>query len=331
MARLVLAVGTSHSPALNSTANDYAEHEARDRARPYQLDRDGNRCSFEALADTAPPHVRDEIRPETIARRVDACNRDMARIGEAIRTAKLDALVVVGDDQREQYHDDNMPALLVYWGDTIRNNVLPLPVDAPAYWRKARQQFHELDAPRDYPVAARLGRHVIETLMDSDFDVSHSRALARDNGEGHAFGFVHRRFMDGMVEPIPMLPIVLNTYYPPNQLRPRRCHALGCAIAKAVNGWDRDARVGIVASGGLSHFTVDEELDETVLTACRSKDAATLSSIPVNKLNSGNSEIRNWITVAGAAEGLDMRWSDYQPCYRSLAGTGCGMAFAIWA
>ena len=331
MARLVLAIGTSHSPALNSTADDYAEHEARDRARPYQLDRDGNRCSFDELIAKAPPHVHDEIRPETIGRRVAACDRDMARLGETLRSAKLDALVVVGDDQREQYHDDNMPALLVYWGDTIRNDVLPLPPDAPAYWRKARQQFHEIDAPRDYPVASRLGRHIIETLMDDDFDVSHSRALAKDHGEGHAFGFVHRRFMDGMADPVPIVPVVLNTYFPPNQPRPRRCYALGRGIAKAVESWDGDARVGIVASGGLSHFTVDEDMDRAVLEACQRKDAATLSSIPTRKLNSGNSEIRNWITVAGAAESLQMRWSDYQPCYRSLAGTGCGMAFAIWS
>ena len=76
---------------------------------------------------------------------------------------------------------------------------------------------------------------------------------------------------------------------------------------------------------------MDEALDHAVLDACRRRDAATLSSIPMTKLNSGNSEIRNWITVAGAAEGLDTRWQDYQPRYRSPAGTGCGMAFAIWS
>ena len=62
-----------------------------------------------------------------------------------------------------------------------------------------------------------------------------------------------------------------------------------------------DARVGILASGGLSHFTVDEELDRGVLAACKRNDGAALASIPVEKLNSGSSEIRNWIAVAGAA------------------------------
>ena len=331
MARLVLAIGTSHSPALNTSAEEYAEHEVRDRERWKALDKEGRPCTYDDLLATADPRLRDEIRPDVIARRVDGCNKGMAKLAETLQETPLDALIIVGDDQREQYHDDNMPAVLVYWGETIRNNVLPLPPTAPAYWRRARQQFHEIDAPRDYPVASGLGRHIIDTLMDSDFDVSHSHELARDHGEGHAFGFVHRRLMDGMANPIPIVPVVLNTYFPPNQPRPRRCYALGRALAKAVESWDRDARIGIVASGGLSHFTVDEELDHAVLDACRRKDAAALMAIPVNKLNSGNSEIRNWITVAGAAEALEMRWQDYQPCYRSLAGTGCGMAFAIWS
>lgn len=330
MARLVLALGSSHSPALASTAEDYAEHEARDRANPKHLDKDGRPASFDALLAAAPPSMRDEIRPEVIARRVAACEAGIARLGETLRAANLDALIVVGDDQREQYHDDNMPALLVYSGDTIRNQVLPLPATAPPYWRRARQQFHEIEAPREYPVASALARHIIDVLMDGDFDASHARELRGDHGEGHAFGFVHRRFMDGMRSPIPIVPVVLNTYYPPNQPRPRRCYALGQAIARAVESWDGGARVGVIASGGLSHFTIDEELDRAVLEACRRKDGAALSSLPANKLNSGNSEIRNWITVAGAAEGLFLRWHDYQPCYRTLAGTGCGMAFAIW-
>ena len=94
--------------------------------------------------------------------------------------------------------------------------------------------------------------------------------------------------------------------------------------------WDSDARIGIIASGGLSHFTIDEELDTGVLSAIATRDLDALRSVPVAKLNSGNSEIRNWIAVAGAAQGLRPDWSDYVPCYRTAAGTGCGMAFAAW-
>jgi 3-O-methylgallate 3,4-dioxygenase len=129
---------------------------------------------------------------------------------------------------------------------------------------------------------------------------------------------------------VPILPVALNTYFPPNQPRPARCHQLGKAIAASVRAAPGKERVGILASGGLSHFTVDEELDRLVLGACKRNDGKALSAIPPAKLNSGNSEIRNWITVAGASEHLKMDWQEYIPCYRSAAGTGCGMGFAVW-
>jgi 3-O-methylgallate 3,4-dioxygenase len=47
---------------------------------------------------------------------------------------------------------------------------------------------------------------------------------------------------------------------------------------------------------------------------------------------SGTSEVKNWITVAGilAETKLRMKLLDYVPCYRSEAGTGNAMAFATW-
>jgi 3-O-methylgallate 3,4-dioxygenase len=42
------------------------------------------------------------------------------------------------------------------------------------------------------------------------------------------------------------------------------------------------------------------------------------------------SEIRNWIAVYGAVEGMDMDVYDYVSCYRTPAGTGCAMGFAAW-
>ena len=129
---------------------------------------------------------------------------------------------------------------------------------------------------------------------------------------------------------VPIVPVALNTYFPPNQPRPRRCYELGKAIRAAVCASEHSTRVGILASGGLSHFTVDEELDRGLLDACNRNDGEALSSIPVEKLNSGSSEIRNWIAVAGAASHLKVDWQEYIPCYRSAAGTGCGMGFSVW-
>ncbi len=88
---------------------------------------------------------------------------------------------------------------------------------------------------------------------------------------------------------------------------------LGQAIRKAVQSAKGNERVGILASGGLSHFTVDEELDRGVLAACQKNDVEALASIPVEKLNSGSSEIRNWIAVAGAAGAFEEHLARIHP------------------
>ncbi len=329
MAHLVAAFGSSHSPALNSAPQDFVHHAERDRAYSGHLTREGRPATYGALEREAPAGIQEQIAPGVIAARVDECERAVERLAAEIAAARLDALIVVGDDQHEQYLDDNMPAFLVYWGDTIVNGVQQTPPGAPEYWKRARAQYYEPDAPREYPVAADLGRHVIDCLMEREFDVAHGRSLPRERGEGHAFGFVHRRLLAGTS--LPVLPVVLNTYYPPNQPRPQRCYRFGQALRAAVQSWPRNERIGVLASGGLSHFTVDEALDRELLRACREGDAQALCALPVHKLNSGSSEIRNWIVAAGAAEGLRMRWEAYVPFYRTPAGTGCGMAFATWS
>ena len=328
MADIVLGIGTSHSPLLNSPAEDYPKHAEIDASGRKLLDKVGRAVTYGELLDQADPSIKDQIAPEVLAERSARCTASIEWLASEIADADLDALIVVGDDQHEQFADDNMPAILIYWGESIENNPLDMPEDAPPFWRKARSQFHEDAGSRRYPVASKLGLHLINELMDHAFDPSHSKRLSSAHGEGHAFGFVHRRLMKDKV--VPILPIALNTYFPPNQPRPRRCYELGRAIHQAVRSFDDDARIGVLASGGLSHFTVDEELDRIVLEACRNKDAETLSTLPPERLNSGTSEVRNWITVAGAVEHLATTWQEYVPCYRSAAGTGCGMGFAIW-
>jgi 3-O-methylgallate 3,4-dioxygenase len=303
-----------------------AGHARRDEQYAHHLDREGKRVTYEQLLRSAPRGI--DITPEKIRERIAACERHLDRLSHSMRDARLEALIVVGDDQREQYLEDNMPAFLVYCGATIANSTLQLPAEAPEYWKRARSVYHEPDAPREYPVARDLGLHLVHEMMEREFDVAYADKLAKPRGEGHAFGFVHRRLMGANV--IPIVPLVVNTYYPPNQPRPRRCFSLGRALATAVAGFPDDSRVGIIASGGLSHFTVDEALDRAVLGACKTGDEEAMASIPVARLNSGNSEIRNWIVVAGAAAGLRSEWQEYVPLYRTPAGTGCGMAFAAW-
>ena len=327
MAEIVMGVGASHSPLLNSPAEDYAKHAEKDVDRPL-VDKHGNTTTYAELLKVADPGIRDQITDEVLEERSAACTRDVEHLDAAIHEANLDVLIVIGDDQNEQYSDDNMPAILIYRGETIVNNPLNLP-GAPEFWKKARSQYHTTGDSIEYPVANGLADHLIDHLMDAEFDLSQSRRLSNPHGEGHAFGYVHQRLMTRGV--IPIVPVALNTYFPPNQPRPARCYKLGREIARAVRSWDGDQRVGILGSGGLTHFVVDEELDKMVMDACAAGDGEALMSIDPKLISSGTSEIRNWIVVAGACEHLGVTWQDYIPCYRSAAGTGCGMGFAIWS
>ena len=332
MAQVVLGLGTSHSPQLSTPPDPWWRRHAeeRDKLRKENVDKHGQLKTYDELVAVASPDIEKELTPEVWQTRWDACQAGIARVAEALAEADPDILVMVGDDQNEIFSNENMPALLVYWGDTVVNTVAHFGPNTPEPIKAAAWGRYELDHDREYPVASDLGRHVITYLMDHDFDVSHSRELRPGQGIGHAFGHVFRRVMDPD-HIIPTLPIMLNDYYPPNQPTPKRCYDLGRALRGAIEAWDSDARVGILGSGGLTHFVIDEELDRMVLKAMQEKDAEKLMSLPRHLLNSGTSEIRNWIVTAAAVEHLDMELFDYVPCYRSPAETGTGMAFARWA
>ncbi len=255
----------------------------------------------------------------------------IARLGEVLRDAKLDALIVCGDDQNELYHHDNMPGILVYYGESIRN--VPLaPVEEPNWGWRASARWYEEKAPRDYPVNAALARHLIDELIDREFDLAASDAVPDGEGEGHAVGFVHKRIMQEWRRTSCRSCRSASTPTTRRTSR-RRGAATGSARRSAPrsNPIRRISRVGIIGSGGLSHFVVDEELDRGLLDMLKGKDAAGIASLPREKLNSGSSEIRNWIAVAGAVEHLSLEWSLYEPGYRTPAGTGTGLGFAYWA
>jgi catalytic LigB subunit of aromatic ring-opening dioxygenase len=203
-----------------------------------------------------------------------------------------------------------MPAIGIYYGDTIRGR---LP------YQKAVQEA-------DYPCHAGLARHLITALQQDGFDLSVMRALADQQREGHAYSFVHRFYI--AERPVPIVPVFLNAYYPPNQPAPARCLALGEALRRAVEAFPQDTRIGIMASGGLSHFVVDEVFDRALIDALRRKDATFFRNAPLNKLMSGSSEIRNWICLAGAAGPLELEWASYVPGYRTPALSGTGLCFA---
>jgi len=187
MADIVLGIGTSHSPLLASPPEDYPRHAEIDASGRKLLDRNGQPRTFGELVALADPSIKDQIKPEVLAERSARCTANIERMAKTIADAKLDALIIVGDDQNEQYTDDNMPAILIYSGETIDNSPLHMEEDAPDWWRKARSQYHVDGEKRAYPVDAPLALHLTNVLMDHGFDISSAKRLAKERGEGHAF------------------------------------------------------------------------------------------------------------------------------------------------
>ena len=319
MAEITLGIGTSHSPMLSTPPEALAGLGDLDRGRLPE---------FAGKARENAAWIGRELAPEVTRARHEATQAAIQQLRGALAGEAPDALVVIGDDQDEWFSADSQPALCIYWGETVEN--LPPPLErVPALRRLSHWGFYGDGTNRAFPVDAALGKYLVETLtQEHDFDVAHVRVQPRHGPFGHAWNFVHQRIMGERV--VPIVPVMLNTYYPPNQPTPRHCYQLGRAIRQAVEAWPSGKRVGIVASGGLSHFFVDEALDRHVLQILAKKDADALTALPTAKLESGNSEIRNWITAAGALEHLQMQLVDYVPSYRSEAGSGVGMAFAVW-
>ena len=332
MARLVAAFGSSHSIMLVSQREDWMHgFRAIDPKNPHYYDKAGTKTDYAALLSAAPPGAEALQTPEVLSQRYDAAQAAMDRLRDAIAAARLDVLIIVGDDQTELFRTTNNPAIAIFHGPTIRNTARePARPDDP--WVKAARMWrHEPEADREYPVKSDLAAWLIRRLCDRDFDITAMDGLERGQFEGHAFQFIHRRLMD---EPersrLPVIPVILNTFDPPNQPTPRRCVALGHALRELVAEWPEALRVGVIASGGLSHFVVDEALDRQVIDAIRRKDTDALAALDPKQLQAGSSEIRNWIVVGAMARDLELGQVDYIPGYRSPALTGTGLAFATW-
>lgn len=332
MARLVAAFGSSHSIMLVSQREDWMQgFRIIDQNNVHLYDQQGRKTDYAALLAAAPPGAKAQASPELLSQRYDAAEAAMDKLHDAIAAARLDVLLIVGDDQTELFRTTNNPAIAIFHGAAIRNTAREPATPNDSWVKRARMRRHEPEADRDYPVKADLAAWLIRKLCDLDFDITAMDGLERDQFEGHAFQFVHRRLLkDPLAGQLPVIPVILNTFDPPNQPTPRRCVALGRALREALAQWPEDLRVGVVASGGLSHFVVDETLDQHVLAAIRAKDSAALAALDPGLLQAGSSEIRNWIVVGEMACELDLDWVDYIPAYRSPALTGTGLAFAAW-
>ena len=336
MTEIIAGIGTSHGPQLKAAPPEAWKIRGTADRRSKALKFRGETLDFEQLR-ALREDFSNEITAEAMQQRWDRCQGAMDRLAEYIRAQDLDVVVIISSDHKETYGDEWLAPFSVYWGDEVAH--VPFTQEqlnemAPGLAEAAKGDVPDHTIMR--PTSRALGKHIITSTQSEDFDTGATEVIPagryRNHGIPHGFGFIYQRFM-GEESTVPMVPIFINTFWEPNPPSAKRCYEFGRAVARAVKSFPGDLRVGIVASGGLSHFVIDEKLDSEFIQAMRTHDAQHLSSVPASEMMSGASELRNWIAVAGVADeaGLQVTSTDYEPCYRTEAGTGNAMGFVTWA
>jgi Catalytic LigB subunit of aromatic ring-opening dioxygenase len=334
MAKVVLGMGSSHGPMLSTPPDMWHLRGEADRKNPKHFYR-GEAYDFAKLLAARQPGFADKITPEERKKRYDACQRALDKMAAKFREVSPDAVVIVGNDQRELFRDDNTPAFLVFTGSKVQN--VPETEEAKAKMPPGiaiAEAGHCPPGGAEYAGSPDLGVHLVKSLIDQEFDVSESAQLPKTDGHEHgiphAFGFLYRRIM--VDNPPPNVPVFLNAGIPNNRPKVGRCLKFGKALMKAIESWKEDAKVAVFCSGGLTHFVIDEDLDQRVLKAMKDGDEGALAAVSESYLLGNTCEIRNWLPLSSGMNALGKKMTivDYVPCYRTEAGTGNAMGFVYW-
>lgn len=320
MAKLVIGAGSSHGPSIQSTPQHWKKLADGDTRDP--------RFDYASLLAAARPGLDKEIAPDLQAARHQAGRAALERLTARLKEARPDVMIVVSNPHRIRPAEPH-PVFGVLRAPSfpvIKRNELPFDPDSRFVDEDKRDRPKSVVDRAGHP---ELANHLIDHLIEGGFDVACADRLPDGAVLDDAFTFTYDWLFGDLS--IPMVPFMLSRDLP-NQATPRRCYELGKAIGRAVAAWPRDVRVGIVASGGLSHQIVDEELDQQVVRALQASDAETLCALSRARLNGapGTPEILNWIVVSAAMAPSPMLLESYLPCYRSVAGTGHGLAFGAW-
>jgi hypothetical protein len=323
MGKIVLGLGASHTPLLTLTVEQWEHRAAVDYANIELNMSDGRLLTYEQVLRELGPRAADVISLDILGAKERSCDAALSRLADELAAVAPDVVIIVGDDQRELFTATNQPALAIFHGEEIATSD-KYGREGAAEWIKAMGRGYLMDDVHVMAGAPKVALELIAGLMDEGFDMAACSRVENPQvaGFGHAYGFIVKRLF--------RVPLLVNTYYGPNVPSAARCHDLGRALRRVVEKSPTELRIAVVASGGLSHFVVDEELDSTIIDAFVTGDHSALRSIPRGALNSGSSEILNWVVAAGVVEGLPLHWHEYQALYRTAAGTGVGAAFAVW-
>ena len=335
MAEIVFGFGTGHGPLLSTPPDKWdlrAEADRRNPAHPFR----GKTYTYDELYSLREKENLHEQNALNVRKeRHERCQKQIKALSGKIEEVDPDVILIVGDDQREWFKEDVQPTFAIYYGDEVINSAYSeKKANSMAPGLAYSMRATHPDADQTYPCESALALKIIEQAIEEEFDIAASKTEPVDEngprGIGHAFGYIYRQILND--KPRPLVPILINTFFPPNQAMPKRCYEFGQMIGRAILAWESDKRVAVAASGGVSHFVIDEDFDHRILDAMLNNDVDTLFNEPNSMFRSGTSENKNWIVTAGIISMTDFKMDllDYVPCYRSDAGTGNAMAFATW-
>ncbi len=311
MAKLVAAGATSHAFTLMPPTE-------------WDAIREGARERFQRRMGETPP-VSPAIEKETdevVARRFGNVNVGLDDISRRFASADLDAVIIIGDDQNENFTEDNLPQLAIYLGEQFTYVDRGKPESEGTIWT----------------CQADLSRHLYVQSIEAGFDVTGCKTFPDGRLKAHAIGPVLDRLLH---EPtVPVVPIFVEAIHIPS-VSPSRCYAFGQALRDAVESWTGGDRVAVCASGGLSHFTVSypyqglkttaashfgtisEDFDRQqlrLMSEGRGHELAKLTSTDL--LENGEHELRSWITLLGMVGETKAEILAHEPFYRAIMGMG---------
>lgn len=145
--------------------------------------------------------------------------------------ARPDIVVVFYNDHGLNFFLDKMPTFAIGAAGEYRN--------ADEGWG-----IPTLDPFRGAP---ELSWHIIDNVIRRDFDLTTCQEMLVD----HAFTLPMAMLWPDQPPP-PAVPIAINTVQYPLPSA-ARCFALGQTVGDAIRSWPADARVLLLATGGLSH------------------------------------------------------------------------------
>src|SRR5437588_5180787 len=164
MAEIVLGIGSSHGPLLSTPPEQWDLRARADRENKRHWFR-GKTYDFETLLKERDPGFADQTTVEVRRERHAQCRRAMEALSRKFHEVEPDAVVILGNDQREFFDDALTPSITVYRGKEIHNQRDP---HEPAPGLKIAEVGNAPEDGVNYPGASELADHILDSLADEN-------------------------------------------------------------------------------------------------------------------------------------------------------------------